>query len=176
MSRARPSSRSRTNSALRSSSAIVVIRLFAAPSEASSCCSALSSASSRSIATSRLAAKHSTPPRTLCARLSPSRSGLGLAPALLPLGRLGGFFSPPEGEQLPAQSVALALRLFAPATLLGHPLAQCGLRYLATDSLGTELIPGLLGCRVGLCPLRRILDRLGVLWGLLRGFYGRDPL
>jgi hypothetical protein len=95
---------------------------------------------------------------------------LGLTPTLLLLGRLVGFFSPPESEQLPAQAVALALRLFAPATLLGHPLAQCGLRYLATDSLGAELIPGLLRCGLGLCPLRRLLDRLGVLCGLLRGF------
>src|SRR5215208_6628500 len=77
---------SRTCSALRKSSAIVVIRSFAALSEASSWFSALSSASSRSIATSRLAAEHSTPPRTPCALLSPSCSGVGLSPSpLLPL-------------------------------------------------------------------------------------------
>src|SRR5918993_4298722 len=51
MSRARPSSLSRTNSALRSSSAIIVIRSFAA----------LNSASSRSTFTSRSAQEHSTP-------------------------------------------------------------------------------------------------------------------
>src|SRR5215208_2542417 len=55
MSRARPSSLSRTNSALRSSSAIIVIRSFAA----------LNSASSRSTFTSRSAQEHSTPPPAL---------------------------------------------------------------------------------------------------------------
>src|SRR5829696_3686080 len=101
---------------------------------------------------------------------------MGLAPALLPLGRLVGCFSPPEGEQLPAQAVALPFGLFAPPALLGHPLVQRGLRHLAAGPLGAELIPNLLRRGVGLCPLRRLLDRLGVLWGLLRGFYGRDPL
>src|SRR5919107_203990 len=101
---------------------------------------------------------------------------MGLAPALLPLGRLVGFFSPPEGEQLPAQAVALPFGLFAPPALLVHPLVQGGLRHLAAGPLGAELIPSLLRRGVGLCPLRRLLDRLGVLWGLPRGFYGRDPL
>src|SRR5215213_6282774 len=59
MSCARPSSLSRTNSALRSSSAISVIRSFAA----------LNSASSRSIATSLSAAEHPTPSGApLCAQ------------------------------------------------------------------------------------------------------------
>jgi hypothetical protein len=101
---------------------------------------------------------------------------MGLAPALLPLGRLVGFFLPPEGEQLPAQAVALPFGHFAPPALLIHPLAHRGLRHLATGPFGVELNPSLLLRRVGLCPLRRLLDRLGVLWGLLRGFYGRDPL
>src|SRR5215212_7969785 len=111
MSRARPSSLSRTNSALRSSSAIAVIRLFAA----------LNSASSRSIATSLSAAEHPPPPGPpyarsfavsasrprpgtggfrrfldwppvhLCAflRLSSFASRVGLAPTLLLIGRLG---------------------------------------------------------------------------------------
>src|SRR5215212_7821242 len=152
MSRARPSSRSRTNSALRTSSAIVVIRSFAALSEASFCSSALSSASSRSIATSRLTAEHSTPPRPPCARPSPFRSRLGLAPPLLLLGHLVSFFSlfsPLESEQLSAQAVALPFCLFASPALLGHPLAQRGLRHLAAGMLSAELISGLSRCGVG---------------------------
>src|SRR5215211_5938914 len=86
-----------------------------------------------------LAAEHSTPPRTPCARLSPFCSGMGLAPALLPLGRLVGYFSPPEGEQLPAQAVALPFGLFAPPTLLVHPLVQRGFRHLAAGPFGAEL-------------------------------------
>src|SRR5918995_309289 len=86
MSRSSPSSLSRTNSALRNSSAIVVIRLFAALSVASSCCSALSSASSRSIATSRSVAEHPTPPRPLCALLTLYPIGVGLTSTLLLLG------------------------------------------------------------------------------------------
>src|SRR5919107_3842213 len=98
---------------------------------------------------------------------------MGLAPALLPLGRLVGFFLPPEGEQLPAQAVALPFGLSAPAALLVHPLVQGGLRHLAAGPLGVELIPDLSRCGVVPRPLRRLLDRLGVLWGLPRGFYGR---
>src|SRR5919112_5281376 len=55
MSRASSSSLSRTNTALRSSSAIIVIRSFAA----------LNTASSRSTFTSRSAQEHSTPPPAL---------------------------------------------------------------------------------------------------------------
>src|SRR5215203_7536474 len=130
---------SRTCSALRKSSAIVVIRSFADLSEASSCSSALSSASSRSIATSRLAAEHSTPPRTPCALLSPSCSGLGLAPALLLLGHLVGSLLPATGVQLLAQVVARPFCLFASPALLGHPLVQRGLRHLAAGTFGAEL-------------------------------------
>src|SRR5918994_1411347 len=179
MSRARPSSRSRTNSALRSSSAIVAIRSFAALSEASSCCSALSSASSRSIVTSRSSSEYSTPQRAPRRSAAPASggtwgllslccSGGGLTPSLLLLGRLVDFFSPPEGEQLPAQAVALPFGLFAPAALLVHPFAQCGLRHLPASPFVVELFPSLLRRGVGLYPLRRLLDRLDVLWGLLR--------
>jgi len=50
-----------------------------------------------------------------------------------------GFFSPPEGEQLPAQAVALPFGLFAPPTLLVHPLVQRGFRHLAAGPFGAEL-------------------------------------
>src|SRR5215207_3418410 len=151
---------SRTCSALRKSSAIVVIRSFAALSEDSSCSSALSSASSRSIATSRLAAEHSTPPRTPCALLSPSCSGLGLAPALLLLGHLVGSLLPATGVQLLAQVVARPFCLFASPALLGHPLVQRGLRHLPAGPLDAELLLGLYSGGPGLRPLRLLLDRL----------------
>src|SRR5215212_9713376 len=52
--------------------------------------------------------EHPTPPRPTCALLSHSRGGVGLAPpTLLLLGRLVGFCSLLEAEQLPAQVVAL---------------------------------------------------------------------
>src|SRR5215212_2613667 len=129
MSLSRPSSRSRTNFALRNSSAIVVIRSFAALSEASFCSSALSSASSRSIATSQSAAEHSTPPWPPRVSLSPSGSGLGLAPALLFLGCLMGSLLSATGVQLSSQLVALPFCLFASPALLVHPLVHRALRH-----------------------------------------------
>src|SRR5215210_1300901 len=76
------------------------------------------------------------PPRALYALLSPSRSGVGLAPTLLLLGLLMGFCSPPVANQLSAQLVALPFGLFAPPALLSYPLLQRALRHLAAGSLG----------------------------------------
>jgi hypothetical protein len=75
-----------------------------------------------------------------------------------------GFLLAPECEQLPAQAVALPFGLFAAPALLCHAIVQRGLRHLAAGPLCAELIPCLLRCGVGPC----LLDRLGVLWGLLR--------
>src|SRR5829696_1144562 len=143
MSLSSPSSRSRTNSALRSSSAIVAIRSFAALSEASLCSSALSSVSSRSIATSRSVAEHPTPPRSPHGHLSAWGVRARPAPALLLLGLLGGFSPLPDTVQLPTQLIALPFCLFASPALLGHSIAQRGLRHLAPCSLVAELVPGL---------------------------------
>src|SRR5215218_52180 len=116
MSRTRPSSLSRTNSALRNSSAIAVIRSFAALNS-----------SSRSIVTSLSAAEHPMPPGPpLCALLSPSRSGVGL---LCPIGflldRLRRFSGFSEGIQL---------RLEGRRPLLG---------YLPAGSFGSEFLTNL---------------------------------
>src|SRR5829696_5527512 len=77
MSCARPSSLSRTNSALRSSSAIVLIRSFAA----------LNSASSRSTFTSRSASEHSTLSSVLDYRAGASRQALQGVARLTPAAR-----------------------------------------------------------------------------------------
>src|SRR5918998_4233783 len=107
-----------------------------------------------------LPSEYSSPPRPPCALPSPSRSGLGLTTTLLRLGRPVGFCSLPAANQLPTQVVALAFGLFASPALLGHPLVQRGLRHLAAGALGAELLPDTSLCGAGLCPLRRLLDRL----------------
>src|SRR5215210_7575234 len=133
MSLSSPSRRSRTNSALRSSAAIAVIRSFAT----------LNSGSPHSIATSRLVAKHPTPPRPPYWPLSPDRSGLGITSTLFLVGLLGRFSPLPGTVQLPTQLVALPFGCFASPALFGHPLVQRGLRRLATGTFGVELFPDL---------------------------------
>jgi hypothetical protein len=86
--------------------------------------------------------------------LSPTRSRLGLPPALLLLGRLVGPLLPAAGVQLLAQVVALAFGLFASPALLGHPLVKRNLRLLASGPLGAEFLPGLLRSGPGLRLLR----------------------
>src|SRR3954447_6934513 len=132
----------------------------------------------RRLFSSTLPSKHPTPPRPgACALLSPYRSGGGLAPALLLLGRLLSFLLPATSVQLSAQVVALAFGLFASPALLGHAVVQRRLRHLATGPLGVELILGLSRCGVGLDPILRLLDRLGCVCGLLWGFQlRRDSL
>src|SRR5215217_1015100 len=107
-----------------------------------------------------LPSEYSSPPRPPCALLSARDIGVGLTPTLLLFGRLVGLCSLPEAEHLSAQLVALPFCLFAPATLLGHPLVQSGLRSLAAGPLGAELFLGLYRGGPGLRPLRLLLDRL----------------
>src|SRR5215212_8926663 len=85
-----------------------------------------------------LAPENPAPPRPLYALLSLSCSGVGLAPTLLLLGRLGGFWGL-VGVQFSTQLVALAFGLFAPMLLFGHPLVQRGLRHFAAVTFGAEL-------------------------------------
>src|SRR5215217_2661730 len=87
------------------------------------------------------ATEHPTPPRPLNALLSRSRSGVGLTPTLLLLGRLSGFCRLSEGVQFLAELVALPFGLFASLALLGHPLVQRRLRHLAAGTFGAELFP-----------------------------------
>src|SRR5215218_8545004 len=65
--------------------------------------------------------EHPLPPRPPYALPSPSGSGVGLAPTLLLLGRLGRFSRLSAGEHLSTEVVALPFGRFASPALLIHP-------------------------------------------------------
>src|SRR5215203_4701111 len=110
-----------------------------------------------------LPSEYSSPPRPPCARsfaVSARDIGVGPTSTLLLFGHLRRFLRHSASVQLPTQLVALPFGLFAPATLLGHPLVQSGLRHLPAGPLGAEFVLGLYRGGPGLRPLRLLLERL----------------
>src|SRR5215203_3163545 len=107
-----------------------------------------------------LPSEYSSPPRPPRALLSARDIGVGPTSTLLLFGHLRRFLRHSASVQLPTQLVGLPFGLFAPATLLGHPLVQSGLSHLPAGPLGAELVLGLYRRGPGLCLTRGLLDRL----------------
>src|SRR5215218_539615 len=117
---------------------------------------------------SLLSSKHPTPQAPPYALLSLFRTRAGPCPLRPLLDRLRRFSRLSESVQFSAEVVALPFGLFAPPTLLVHPLSQRTLRHFAAGHFGAELIQ----------DLSQRAGRSGAFGGLSRlwwGFQLRDP-